>query len=718
MTSKSLFFKRMKQDLEQRIWLPVVFFLFGFVCLEFPLISGLDSYQRMKDITQERIREYLLGEFFTPGSLFFWVTMVVAVVAAMSGFSYMHSARKLDVYHSIPIKRSRLFIQQYIYGAVYYLVPALLHILICLGICGGKRVLEGVVVAQAFCFWVAQFLMFLVIYSTVILAVCLTGNNVITFLGTVVLLFYSMIVGLLKSALMQSFFTTYYEDGGFWEFPALSPGHMLCKLFYDMQDGYGDYYIYTSQIGMYGKLLVMALIYGGIALWLYRKRPTEVAGRTMAFPVTEPVIKTMVVIPASIIMGYFFSAFFTYNDEFGWFMIGCIFGFVICCPLMEIIYRKDIKAVFRHPLQLLLNGVLVIGIVMTFKLDLTGYDSYVPAQSKVDSYAIIVNQQERIYVDGGYSDEFLMDMEIRDNEGARKLIERGAQLTRPVRNGEIMGEMYCTSMTVKYNLKNGKEVYRNYLIDLADEESRRMLGDVIEDPEYKKAFYPILDDARQEDYVGVIVDYITDQDDIPLSEEQMQRLIETYREELRQLTFEEITTRYPVALMSLAMLNEERSYGYSNTVLVEITDDGKYYREFRYNGTEGDYRIYPSFTKTIALLKEYGARMLTEIPLEEVQNISVEDYSYEKYDENGMWENYASVEYTKEKGDEVKMAELIPTLTDYRFYPEFQVEESVVPAIDVNITIFRDDVEQNERFNIKMGMMPEFLTEDLEKAAQ
>jgi len=519
---------------------------------------------------------------------------------------------------------------------------------------------------------------------------------------------------------MQTFFTTYYDVDDFLNFPAVSPGHLLFKLFYNWTEDYGEYFVYSGQGWLYAEILVMALIYGGIALWLYTKRPTEAASKTLAFPITEPVVKTMVVLPASITSGFFFRMFFSYNNEFGWFLFGCIFGFAICCPLMEIIFRRDIKAVFRRPLQLVFNGALVIAVVLVFKLDLVGFDSYLPAEEKVDSYAIIINQQERIYVDGRYNNDTLMNMEIRDNESARRLIEHGVEITRPVRTGKWIEEMYCSSMSVKINLKNGEKVCRNYLINLKDEEAMQLVADVVEDPQHKKGFYPILDETWEGNYVGVILEYITGQDYIPLSEEKMQRLVDTYREELLQLTYEEMITKSPVAFLTLAIEDEEREYGYweSVTVEVQMADDGKYYKDFRYNGTEGDYRIYPSFTKTIALLEEYGAKMVTEIPLDEVVEISVQDTFLEIFDENGYWDKYITVEYTKANGDEAKMAEILPALTDYRFYPEFWADEGVEPSIDINMILLRDDEERHESFRMKQGMMPEFVKEDLEKAAQ
>lgn len=725
MTSKSLFFKRFKQDFEQRIWLPVIFFLVGFVCLEFPLISGLDRYRRNTNVTPERITEYLMDDFFSPGSFFFWVSIAIAVIGAMSGYAYMHSAKKLDVYHSIPIKRRSLFIQQYVYGLVYYLVPTLLHVLICLGICKAKNALEPVVVIQALWFLLTQFLMFWMMYSIVIFAVCLTGNNVITLLMTALLSFLSMIVALLRSALMQSFFVTYYETEIFWNFPAFSPGHLLCKLFYNMLDGYGDFYAYASQVDMYVKMAVLALVYSGIALWLYGRRPTEAAGKTMAFPITEPIVKTIVVIPISIATGYLFEALFTYNNMYGWFMFGCAFGFVISCPLMEAIFCKDIKALFRRPLQIVFNAVFLVVLVMVFRMDLFNYDSYLPKESEVESYAISLNCRDAVYAPGEYF-HTLNDMEIRGNESARKLIEKGVEITRPVRsmNGNrIVGDAYYTSMIVKYRLKNGKEVCRNYILDLNNEETLKLLEDTVNDPQYKKGIYPVLNEDLGVRYGGAILEYITGEETIPLSEEQMQKFLATYREELLAVTFEEMTTQEPVALMELALQEENEGYVDPEVTMMETVQiaDAKYSAELIYYGTEGAYRIYPSCEKTLALLEEYGANIMVQIPVEYVTRLEVEENNPWGYDDNGVeaeWQEPVTVEYTMENGDEFKIAEIIPTLSDYRFVPEYAADEGQIPSVNVYITISRDGYEREEYFRMKQGMMPEFVTEDLKKAAQ
>ena len=42
MTSNNLFFKRMKQDLGQRVWIPVLLFIVGILCRELTLVSELN----------------------------------------------------------------------------------------------------------------------------------------------------------------------------------------------------------------------------------------------------------------------------------------------------------------------------------------------------------------------------------------------------------------------------------------------------------------------------------------------------------------------------------------------------------------------------------------------------------------------------------------------------------------------------------------------------
>ena len=59
-------------------------------------------------------------------------------------------------------------------------------------------------------------------------------------------------------------------------------------------------------------LAVAALLFG-LGMFLYRKRPSEAAGRAMAFKVSEPVIRFLLVVPITLFSGMIFRSIL--NDE-------------------------------------------------------------------------------------------------------------------------------------------------------------------------------------------------------------------------------------------------------------------------------------------------------------------------------------------------------------------------------------------------------------------
>lgn len=723
MTSKNLFFKRLKQDIEQRIWLPVVFFIMGFLFMELVLLSEINT-RSGREYFLTRMNDYLLNGMFTPACGFLFLTVCMAVLSALSGFSYMHSSKKLDVYHCIPIKRETLFVQQYIYGVIYFVIPMVIHVAITLLICGTNGLLSGAVFQQAMWFIFVQTLMYLVIYSLVVLVVCLTGNLVISVLGIGVLCAYSLILSGLKYTLMNRFFMTYYTTDNY-EIPAFSPAHLIYNMIWAMNDGETDYLVYSGYAGYYVKLFLMAAVFTGIALFLYKKRPTEVAGKSLAFPITEPVIKTMIVFPVSVYAGELFTSIFSGSD-FLWFAFGCGFGFIICCPLMEVIYRKDVKAVITHPLQIVFNGVLLVGVIIIFKFDVFGYDTYVPKEEKVESYTVMVNEMPYIQISyGGYREFALNNMEITDNESVRKLAEHGVEITRPVRTDKMVpaeGESHhYSSMSIRYNLKNGKSVYRDYLIDMKNADVMQWLSDMYADIEYKQGIYPILNDEGDKNYAQLRMTYGFSAQRISLDNNKMQTFLDTYRKELEALTFEEIQQEYPLAIMDLAVgYMEDDAYqnqAYAVTERVYIDNvTGENIQEYDYYTEDSGYKIYPSFTETIALLEEYGAEFVNEIQAEDVITIYIKDYSREVGDSDGLLTKQVELDYTAKDEEFAEIAEILPNLISTQmvdYIGEMNKEEEF---INVRVHYYYDGLELSESCYFKKGMVPAFVTEDVEEA--
>ena len=87
-----------------------------------PLLLGMqlssDWPPKLNDVIQ------ILGAFMTSAGPV--VACLYGVAVAMAVFSYLYSARSVSLMHSLPIRRSGLFLTNYISGLLFFVVPNLI----------------------------------------------------------------------------------------------------------------------------------------------------------------------------------------------------------------------------------------------------------------------------------------------------------------------------------------------------------------------------------------------------------------------------------------------------------------------------------------------------------------------------------------------------------------------------------------------------------------
>ena len=115
---------------------------------------------------------------------------VVSVICAIQGFSYLYSRKKVDLYHSVPVKKSRRFAVIFTNGILICFVPYLVNLLLAMVIAWFSGGMDGHIFSKALIAAVLHLLLYLGIYGFAILAVMLTGNLVITVFATVIFLVY------------------------------------------------------------------------------------------------------------------------------------------------------------------------------------------------------------------------------------------------------------------------------------------------------------------------------------------------------------------------------------------------------------------------------------------------------------------------------------------------------------------------------------------------
>lgn len=716
MTSKNLFFKLVWQDFKKRIWCPILIFIVYLLAMEVLLLNQFSRMKRYPDEYAYNMKHYLANEFFSPdvNVMILFITGMIAAVCAFSGYAYLHSKKQLDTFHSMPVKREVLFFARYSSGILMYLVPFALHILLCLMIGLTNGALSGHGIVNAAAFLGIQVLGFLLIYSLCIIAVCLTGNMIISILGACVLVGYSSILSVIRNLLYDTFFHTYVGSYSkqVWAF---SPIGMLTNLIVKASEyrQINTGFSYRCMVPYSMVIFIAIFVFTVIGVLLYRRRESEAAGRPIAFGITEPFIKSIVVLPVSILAGFFIRDIMDYSS-FEWLIFGILFGFIVSALVMEVIFRLDIKCVFYHWKQLVFNGGCLALIIIVFQYDVLGYNTYVPNEQELAGCAVSINDLMDINVEG-YTQQYKYQyvgaekyrfehMNILDNPSVLKLarkaasdnleyeeyeyyLEDGYEESTEYQAAQYQAENYRL-IRFKFVKNNGKEVYRQYWIDLSDEETVSLLADVFNDSDYKLGAFPILTDGWKKEYSSLECISNDFQDDtVKLFAERQARLLEVYQSDLLKLTLEDVMNTVPLG--NIAFQNK----GFSRNAY------SRYEQEY-------GYKIYPQFTATIELLKEYGFDYTQKLTADRIEEVIVERYCEDFEEDKEITITYTDEETIKAILPNIVIGDLMNGVDSY-YRPSYAGD-------NVGLYYKEGDMSKYNSYLFWEEKIPSFIEKDFE----
>ena len=238
MTSRNLFFKLAKEDLKRRVWLAalsILIFFFAFpVGMALRLSNVEEQYQRalrygetLMKLKSQALLEAAESLVSSHGNGFTVFLMIMAaVVCGVSSFSYLHNKRKVDFYHSLPLKRETLFGVSYVMGI---LIPGLIYglcLILSLTVAAAYGTPIGSLLKAAVLGWLFHLFYFTLVYSTVVLAMIMTGNLVVGILGSSVFFFYFPMLAAIIIAYYSTWFITYadaFRDSFLFRMVKISP---------------------------------------------------------------------------------------------------------------------------------------------------------------------------------------------------------------------------------------------------------------------------------------------------------------------------------------------------------------------------------------------------------------------------------------------------------------------------------------------------------------
>lgn len=506
-------------------------------------------------------------------------SMFLAVFLAAESFSYLHSQKKTDFYMSLPIKRNVQFLMAIGVSMLIFFIPCAAATFIETGIVVMKGYGSTVFLKNMAWLFLGKGLVFMAAWVTMALAVILTGH-----LAVAVMVFgtFCAYIPLIIKGVYPTFASVFYDTYVYTESSELwyyfSPVSLMAGFANAYDYNVGEFYQYLTA------MVIFILVVGLIGWKLYEKRPAEAAKRAMAFEKANSVIRFMIVVPFALYFGYFLNEM-SMTESRIWLVIGVIVGVILFHGFMESIYAFDPRKMFARKKQAFATICICLGILGGFCLTKDMYNGYLPCSGEVKGIKLTLNSPNISLYDW-YEQTGI------SGEAADTILELAEQVI--LQNNTKEMEEFSGSISIKYEMENGKEKGRVYGIDVDDEGNRALLDQIFATEGFKENFYDIYS-ISNEDITDISLENSFVSEKVWLSEEEQKEFLDIYRKDLGEQTFTEMEEK--AKLMKLRI------------------------RYSRDNWIEDCY-IYEDFDETIAFLKEHNVEVKN--PMEYCEVLSVE----------------------------------------------------------------------------------------------
>jgi len=646
MTSKKLYLAKLMENVKRRNWtflLCAVTMLLVFpVNIAIQLTSRQNSFTRqiaygMTALEQEAWRMESQTFYLRMAGIseeIYLFSAMFAVLFAVQGFSWLYSRRKMDFYMSMPVCSIKRYLMIMGNGILVFGVIYLVCTVLGMAVGAAYDVLTFRTFGQILLAFLMGLLNFTAVYQVALTAVMLTGNVLTALLGCSVFFFYEPLVRLLINGLKETYYVTYcsaessrFMDKIYWtpaangflffDYTGYSANGLICS-------AYGDSFLPAAKMGIQVLLYLLFIAVWGMAAYiLYRKRKTESYGWAIAFQPAKGLIRVMLLIPLAVGIGMFASLWAGNSQLFLW--AGAFVGLILSHGVIQLIYERDLKAIGKRFWSMGISGIAAALVLAVFTFDLTGYDSYVPDREEVASVSVTV---ENDYSGLGrhYAVPFtgsrmetenilLSSMNSQDPATIDAVLSMAkdyvSRLDRKEKNvgPDLMAkETDFHSWIVRYELKNGREVYRTFESDAMV--MTEQINTVMRDEAYQNIRCQLFDDAFVQAldqmkviYSNGVMEYLYTMD--------REILYRAYAEEMRGYDYDLITGSLPCGMLTFSIPNENKPG--SNLCYWELP-------------------VYESFEKTLTLIGENKIPVWEKTPLhaEDVESIQVDLWFYEE----------------------------------------------------------------------------------------
>lgn len=373
-SEKLLDFSLFKNMTRRRLPHILVAFLANFFSISVPFLfwmgDRLSRYQRgtqTYDVFIERAAEDVQATLTFNLVMMFLLGIYFGIIT----LGYMMKRKSAHFYHALPQSRETLYTTSIVSALTSAAIGGAVNLVIALLEIAAHSMFAPEVLGVFFLLLTKNIIYFVIAYSITVFAGSFSGNGLVQFLMSLVILFYP-VATYAGIVLMRGLYTTYFWADYYYGQDIVQ---WLSPAFYAAWNYWGEFQIFPTLLAL---LVCAVLLLGGMAI--YRRRAIENSERPIVFKTLGTVLKFMLMFTVTMFAGLFFYAIG--NSVFHMFF-GFVSGAVLSFMLFNTILAKSPKAMFKGIKGLIVFAVAFALFVAVVGFDVFHYDDYIPAEDNL-----------------------------------------------------------------------------------------------------------------------------------------------------------------------------------------------------------------------------------------------------------------------------------------------------------------------------------------------
>lgn len=325
--------------------------------------------------------------------VFFGFTMGICV--AMAIYSYLYTSRSACMMHALPIKRSSLFITNYLSGLSMVLLPNLIIAFLTISASVCRGVILPVPVLIWLLLWSASFVFF---FSFATFCAMLTGN--LFALPAFYVIFNFIIIGLLGilTPIFEIFLYGFNGIDGLaanivqWLTPVLIFGRAILVVQSFGENGIDDILV-AQNFTVLAIYFAVSIAFTLLAYWLYQRHETESAGDIVCIKIVRTIFRYSVGFCGGVSLAILTVAILgLYANRTALIIFTVLWG-IVSYFVAEMLLQKSFR-VFKAWKGAVLIATLILAFYSSLMFDVYGFQRVVPQSDDVTSVSLSLSTRQ------------------------------------------------------------------------------------------------------------------------------------------------------------------------------------------------------------------------------------------------------------------------------------------------------------------------------------